>query len=72
MKYEEMLRQAVETEMDEGCHDDCLEDYEDPCSFYASNAELDSYVGYLMDRFDIDKDGAKMLQDDVLAEIRRK
>lgn len=71
MKYEEMLRQAVGTEMNEGCHDDTLEDYNDAYSFYSSNAEMEEYPAYLAERFGIDKSDAAALQEDVLEQIEK-
>lgn len=47
------LFELVETEMNEGCHEDYIEDYETELDFYLSNVKQDSYISsYLSEQFD--------------------
>lgn len=72
-KYDEMINELVEIEMDEGCHDDFPEDYDNKLEYYLSNAEQDSYINYLLDNNKADnEEEAEKLQDAVIAEINRR
>ncbi|WP_312373183.1 helix-turn-helix domain-containing protein [Lachnoclostridium sp.] len=64
-----IVKQAVETEMDKSCHADYVEEYNTPLEFYLSNAEEDSYIGYLQDRFGISEEKAIKLQRWIIKEI---
>lgn len=70
-KYEKIINELVEIEMDEMCHDDYPEDYDSKLEFYLSNAERDSYIDYIKDRYDRIED-AEEIQEEVIAEIERR
>lgn len=66
---EDQLHKLAEVEMEEGCHVDNIEDYENELDFYLSNVsfENDSYTQLLMREFNVNKDEA----DDIQREVRR-
>ncbi len=68
----QIVNEAVETEMNEGCHLDYIEDYESPLEFFLSNAKADSYISYLESRFHISKEKANHLQVIIIKEIENR
>lgn len=61
-----IVADAVRTEMSESCHNDYIEDYDNPLDFYKSNAEADSYIGYLQETYRVGEEHA------ILKEIERR
>jgi hypothetical protein len=48
---EEIILELVNTELDETCHFDYIEDYTSKLSFYLSNVSRDDYVNYYLPYF---------------------
>ncbi|MGL5328546.1 MAG: hypothetical protein ACRDD7_04700 [Peptostreptococcaceae bacterium] len=73
--FKSEINDLVETEMDESCHDDGIEDYDSQEEFYLSNATKDSYVDYVIDRMDdtrISQSLALEVQEMVIEEIKNR
>lgn len=73
--FQSEINDLVETEMDEACHDDNIEDYSTPEEFYLSSAVRDDYVDYVIDRMDdtrISQSLALEVQEMVIEEIKNR
>jgi hypothetical protein len=68
----DLINELVEMEMDESCHNDYPEDYNNKLEFYLSNAEMDSYINYLTDNRNVNEEEAMEIQKSVISEIKRR
>ena len=71
-KYDEMINELVEIEMNEYTHDDSPEDYGSKLEFYLSNAEQDSYLDYIKSNYKVTTEEAIKIQAEVITEIKRR
>jgi hypothetical protein len=63
----------TDIEMNESCHEDYPEEYDNKLDFYLSNAEKDSYINYLTENYNnIDSDKAAEIQEAVISEIKKR
>jgi hypothetical protein len=66
----------VNTEMDSGCHDDYIEDYDNEEEYYLSNAKRDGYTQYVQERISegrsivLSEDNAYKIQKEVIKRIK--
>ena len=72
MNRDELINKLVAIEMDEGCHDDQPENYDNKLAFYLSNAERDSYIDYIKSIYNATTEDATEIQTQVIAEIKRR
>lgn len=71
--YKSYIYDLVQTELDEDCRDDGIEDYENILDFYLSNAIKESYKGYIKDRLDnviLTDEALGLIQDMVIERIK--
>lgn len=68
-KLESIITSCVNEEMDEGCHLDSPKDYDSYLEFYLSNVAKDSYISYILDVYDINKEEAEYIQSEVKQRI---
>lgn len=72
MIEEYIVNDCIETEMNEGCHDDYIEDYKTPLDFYLSSVEMDNYIDYLGFIYGIDEEYSNTIQLLVIEKIKEK
>lgn len=72
---DEEIDMLVDTEMDEGCHLDFIEDYDSEVAFYLSEVTKDSYIELLKGKFDnltLSNNALSIIQDEVIDRIKNK